>query len=52
MNWKSPVLAVSATIIAGSVALVPDGHADQRLLTFSGVAAGLVLLGVWIGKES
>lgn len=45
-KWKSPLLAVAAALLAGSVAMT-DG-ADQRNVAGAGMAAAFILIGVWV----
>lgn len=49
-RWKSPLLAVAAALLAASVTLT-EGD-DQRSLAGAGMAAGLILIGVWVASGS
>jgi len=48
-RWKSPLLAVAAAFLAASVTLT-EGD-DQKSLAGAGMAAGLILIGVWIASS-
>jgi hypothetical protein len=47
-RWKSPLLAVAAALLAGSVAMTEG--ADQRNLAGAGMAAAFILIGVWVAS--
>ena len=50
-KWQDPILVASAALVAGSAALAAENSEDLRVFSFVGLAAGLILLGVWLGGE-
>lgn len=50
-KWKHPILVASAALIAGSAAVAQDNTEDLRMFSFVGLAAGLILLGIWLGDK-
>lgn len=50
-EWKSPLVAIAAALLGGSVALAEGGN-NQQTLVGAGLASSFLLIGVWVSSNA
>ena len=50
-KWQHQLLVAAAALFSGSAVFAQENAEDLRVFSFVGLAAGLIVLGIWIGQR-